>query len=102
MTTADTRSVVTLRIEPDLCGPVSVGTVAVIRTLMSHLGLSLGEALAHVNHAVFDGEHVTIESPSREAAQACVSALSKLQTPAVVHAEVGRAARGARDHFPAR
>ncbi len=73
-------SCVSLSIEPDLCGPVSVGTVKVIRLLEQQLGLSLGEALAYVNRSVFDGETVRIPAPSPAAAAACVAALTALQT----------------------
>lgn len=69
---------VTLRIQPELCGPVSVGTVVVIRALQEHLGLPLKDAFDAVNAAVFDGETVHLSAPSREAADALIAALSAL------------------------
>ena len=61
-------------IEADLCGPISVGTVSVIRALIAHLGLSLSEAEALVDRCVFDGERVQIAAPSRAAAEALLAA----------------------------
>ncbi|MCC6903526.1 MAG: hypothetical protein IT377_31450 [Polyangiaceae bacterium] len=77
---------VVLSIEPDLCGPVSVGTVRVIRTLEQSLGLCLADALAVVNRAVFDGETVHVPAPDAEAARRCVAALATLPR---VRAEIG-------------
>jgi hypothetical protein len=77
---------VTLSIDADLCGPVSVGTVAVIRIVQQRLELSLGEALGYVNRSVFDGENVCIPAPSAAAALECVEQLSALRSAATVHA----------------
>jgi hypothetical protein len=60
--------------------------VRVIRTLEQRLGLSLTDALAAVNRAVFDGETVRVPAPSKGAAQRCVAALSTLPR---VTAEIG-------------
>jgi hypothetical protein len=79
---------VRLSIDPDLCGPISVGTVAVIRLAQERLGLSLSEALAHVNRCVFDGETVLIDAPSLEAADSFVRALGELTTGARIEASV--------------
>ncbi|GMV14391.1 MAG: hypothetical protein HS104_19680 [Polyangiaceae bacterium] len=79
-------SCVRLSIEPDLCGPVSVGTVKVIRVVERTLELSLGEALRYVNRSVFDGETVCIPAPSPAAAAACVAELDALRTGASVRA----------------
>ena len=66
----------TLSIEADLCGPISIGTVGVIRALMAHLGCSISEAEALVDRCVFNGESVVIELPTRTTATALVAALS--------------------------
>lgn len=79
-------SCVRLSIEPDLCGPVSVGTLGVIRVLERTLELSLSEALRYVNRSVFDGETVRIPAPSSAAAIACVAELDALRTGASVQA----------------
>lgn len=77
-----------LCIEPDMCGPVSVGTVAVIRVLEHELGLALGEALGWVDRAVFEGETVSVPAPSPEAAARCARRLSDLRSGARVTASV--------------
>jgi len=77
---------VTLSIQADLCGPVSVGTLGVIRVLERELGLSLGDALSFVNRTAFDAETVRVPAPSLAAARACVAALAALRTGARVRA----------------
>ena len=79
---------VVLRIEPDLCGPVSVGTVGVIRVLERSLRLALPDALSVVNRAVFDGETVRVPAPSERAAAECVDLLADVQASARVRAWV--------------
>lgn len=69
---------IALTIEGDLCGPMSIGTVAVIRALQKHLGLSLAEACEHVNHCVFEGQRLMLASPSPHAAEALRAELSGL------------------------
>lgn len=68
---------IVLRIEPDLCGPFSVGTVAVIKSLQSALGLGLDEAADYVNRCVFDGETVEIPAPSLETAERAIALLAE-------------------------
>lgn len=72
---------VRLEIEPEMCGPISVGTGAVIRLLSEHLALSLKESFDYVNRCVFDGERVELPAPSSAAANALIRALAEL--PAV-------------------
>jgi hypothetical protein len=66
-----------LSIEPDMCGPVSVGTVSVIQLLRAELDLGLKEAMEYVNRCVFDGETVEIPAPSREAADRALALLAR-------------------------
>jgi hypothetical protein len=68
---------IVLRIEPDLCGPFSVGTVGVIKSLQSALGLELDEAADYVNRCVFDGETVEIPAPSVEVAERTIALLAQ-------------------------
>jgi hypothetical protein len=68
---------IVLRIEPDLCGPVSVGTVGVIQSLQNALGLGLDEAADYVNRCVFDGETVEIPAPSVEDAERAIRLLAQ-------------------------
>ena len=69
-----------LSIEADLCGPISVGTVGVVRALMAHLSLPLGEALALVERCVFEAQSVELPVASPAAAHALLAALDR--TPA--------------------
>ena len=69
---------VRLAIEPDLCGPVSVGTVAVIKALSVHLGLELAVAEAAVSRCAFEAEPVVLRAPSQAAAQALLDTLAAL------------------------
>ncbi len=79
---------VRLSIEPELCGPVSVGTVAVIKLVREHLGVSLAEAMDSVNRCVFDGEEVELFAPSTETATRLVAALAELPPHPLVRAVV--------------
>jgi hypothetical protein len=77
---------VELAIDADLCGPVSVGTVGVIRLLAETLELSIPEAKRHVDRCVFDAEVVQIPAPSAAAARAFVERAAALRTGARVRA----------------
>ena len=76
--TAKPRVAVRLSIEPELCGPISVGTVAVIRLLERHLALPLPEAMRAVERAVWDGAEVELDAASPGAASALLQALAGL------------------------
>ena len=75
-------------IEGELCGPISMGTAAVTRALMDHLELPVGEAVAIVDRCVFEGERVTLVSPSRARADALLAAWSALPAAPRIHARV--------------
>lgn len=79
---------VALTIEPEFCGPVSMGTVAVIRALTAHLGLSVGEAEAFVDRCVTAGERVAIPAPTRLAAEALLSAFQRVPAAPRIHAVI--------------
>lgn len=85
---SDTVTRVELRIEPDLCGTVSVGTVSVIKLLSAKLELSLSQALDYVNRCVFSGEVVSIPAPSHGAAEEFVRASRELSSGAVISARI--------------
>jgi hypothetical protein len=80
--------VVSLSIEADLCGPVSVGTVSVVRALMTHLALPLDDAAGLVNRCVFDGECVALAAPSLVVAEALLSSLRASQAASRVRAAI--------------
>jgi hypothetical protein len=82
--------VVVLHIEAELCGPVSIGTVAVVKLLVRHLALGLGDALGYVNRCVFEGDlEVEIPAPSAEAAAEFMAALAALPVAPRVVARLG-------------
>jgi hypothetical protein len=82
---------VVLRIEPELCGPISIGTVSVIRLVAKHLELSLSVAMRYVDRCVFEGEQVHIPAPSDVAAEGFVVAIRALAATPRVEATVERA-----------
>lgn len=81
---------ISLRVDPDLCGPVSVGTVGLIRLLAEHCELSLPDATEWVNRCVFDGEVVSVPAPTAEAAEHFAAAVAVLRSPASFSVRVER------------
>lgn len=79
---------IVLTIEADLCGPMSIGTVAVIRALSKHLDLALSEANEFVDRCVFDGETVTLPAPTRARAEALLSELGQLRAARRIRASI--------------
>ena len=79
---------VRLFIHAELCGPVSLGTVAVIRAVQKHAGVTLSEATALVDRCVFDGETVTIEGLSPASASALVEELRTLRHAPPIEASI--------------
>jgi hypothetical protein len=71
-------SAVFLSVEPQMLGPVSVGTLEVIRLLQVHARLDLAEAKGLVDRCVFDGQTVRVPLSSTEAATSLVAALTAL------------------------
>jgi hypothetical protein len=69
---------VTLSIRGKFCGPLSLGTVDVIKAIQQHAGVTLAEAKAVVDRCVFDGETVTISDLTDTSARALLSALEAL------------------------
>ena len=79
---------IVLTIEGDLCGPMSIGTVGVIRAIARHLGLSLTEANELVDRCVFEGEKVTLAAPTRRAAEALLAEFGRLPAAQRIHASI--------------
>lgn len=77
-----------IRIEPEFCGPVSVGTIAPVKVLCEELGIRLGEAKEYIDRCVFGGETVDIEVESAELARSIADKLNATPPPAKVCAEV--------------
>ena len=82
---------VKLRIEPELCGAMSIGTVRVVKLLTQHLELGLEPALNYVDRCVFSAEEVDIPAPSAAAAARFISAVSCLPPVPNVVARAGSA-----------
>ena len=80
--------IISLSIDADLCGPISVGTVGVVRALMAHLGMSLTESLSVVDRCVFDGERSEIVTPSRSVAEALLATLQRTPAAPRIHAVI--------------
>ena len=80
---------ISLSIEADLCGAISVGTVGVVRALMAHLGLSLTESLAVVDRCVFDGERSELTAPSQVVAEALLATLQRTLAAPRIQASIG-------------
>lgn len=76
-----------LRVEPVLCGPVSVGTVELIKRVQERFRLSLTDAKAAVDRCVFDGETVTLVTSCDEAAL-FASEVGALESPARFHVRI--------------
>src|SRR5689334_9610689 len=54
---------------PEFCGPASVGTVEAIKVLRNALNLSLTQAKAVIDTAVFDGQVARVLAESEEQAR---------------------------------
>jgi hypothetical protein len=79
---------VRLSIQPEMCGSVSIGTVAVIRLVSRYANVGLAEAAEFVDRCVFDGQTVSIPIPSVEEAELLVRALRSLPAVPKVDAAV--------------
>jgi hypothetical protein len=67
-----------LTIEAELCGPLSMGTVAVVRALLEHSDLALEAAITLVDRCTFEGERVALALPSKASAEALLAALQSI------------------------
>lgn len=81
-----------IKAEPRFCGPLSVGTVEPMRILRDQLNLSLADAKAAIDSAVFEGLSVRILVASDEQARLLAGALAS-SAPGIVTAWVEPQAR---------
>jgi hypothetical protein len=81
-------SILELTIEAELCGPISMGTVAVVRALMEHSGLPLEAAVALVDRCTFAGERIALPLPSDAAARALLAALQRVPAAPRISASI--------------
>ncbi len=79
---------IALSVSPKYCGPLSVGTIGLIKQLRDQLGLSLNESKNFVDTCVFQGLQVTIPVPSGVNAETVVYAICNLETQATIEAKV--------------
>jgi hypothetical protein len=70
--------VIEMTIEAEFCGPVSMGTVAVVRALMTHADLPMEQAVALVDRCTFAAERVVVPVPSHARALALLAALQRV------------------------
>jgi hypothetical protein len=73
---------------PELCGPVSVGTIDLIKIIRDQCNLGLAEAKAYVDDAVFGGEIVEIPLASDVDGPALIHGIETLETPATITADL--------------
>jgi hypothetical protein len=78
-----------LAVESRFCGPVSVGTVSLIRLIMDRCGYGLVRSKDYVDRAVFGGETVDIPLPSDVDGEKLLLEIITLETPAIFHASLG-------------
>jgi hypothetical protein len=69
---------VTLSVEPDLCGPVSVGTVCLVKLLAEWLELPLAQSVSAVDRCVFEGDSLRVRFSSPDLARRLLRQLSEL------------------------
>jgi hypothetical protein len=81
-------SILELAIEAELCGPISMGTVAVVRALMEFSGLPLEVAVELVDRCTFAGERVAVPLPSNAAAEALLAALQRVPAAPRIRASI--------------
>lgn len=75
-----------LTIEPKFCGPVSVGTINIIKLIKDRCDLGLSEAKEYIDMAVFEGHTVDIPLPYHVDADKLVSDILALESAATFHA----------------
>lgn len=81
-------SYVRITINGKFCGPISVGSIAIIQLLREHAGHTLTEAKEIVDRCVFEGETVDVLMPSPKAAHMLIQSLKLLPANPVVIASI--------------
>ena len=75
-------------VDPRFCGPVSVGTVDLIKVVREHCNFGLRQAKDYIDDAVFGGEVVDIPLPNETDGEALVDEIRALETPARISVEL--------------
>ena len=86
------RSVLNMKLRisvtPEFWGPVSVGTVGLIKLVRERCNLGLAEAKGYIDNAVFGGEVVEIPLSEDIDAPALIHEIETLEPPAAIIAEL--------------
>ena len=69
-------------------GPVSIGTVSLIKLFQRCLGLGLANSKSLVDRAVFGGETVEVQIPEGTDIQGMLDDIKKIETPGEIIAVV--------------
>ena len=77
-----------LTVDPKFCGPVSVGTVDLIKILRDRLNLKLSEAKHYVDDAVYGGEVVDIPLTPELDGPGLVGDINSLETATMISVEI--------------
>jgi len=77
-----------ISVNPMLCGPVSVGTVDLIKVIREHCNFGLGQAKEYIDEAVFGGAIVDIPLPDETDGQALVDEIRGLETRAEISVQL--------------
>lgn len=75
-----------LTVDPKFCGPVSVGTIGLIKLVQKSFDLGLAEAKSLVDKAVFGGEIVEIQIPEHCKGSEIISEIELLDSEANIQA----------------
>jgi hypothetical protein len=75
-------------VDPKFCGPVSVGTVDLIKIVRKRCNFGLTEAKRYIDDAVFGGEIVDIPLPEETDGLSLVEEIRALDTPAKIVVEL--------------
>ena len=77
-----------ISVEPSFCGPVSLGTVDLIKIVRERCNFGLRQAKDYIDDAVFGDEVVDIPLPDETDGQTLVEEIRALETPAVISVEL--------------
>ncbi|MDF7809559.1 hypothetical protein P4E94_19130 [Pontiellaceae bacterium B12219] len=77
-----------MKIKPVFSGPMSVGTIELIKLLRERLSLSLREAKTFVDSCVFDNQEISIPVPEGIDAHKIISEIQELDTPAQINIRI--------------
>ena len=77
-----------LTISGTLEGPVSIGTLCLIKVLQRYLGLGLVDSKSLIDRAVFGGETIEVQIPEGTDIDGMLGDIKKIETPGEIVALV--------------